>query len=58
MSEDKPKLSDLDFAQGVDTAAVPDDGVLLGHARGESVLLVRRREKLFAISATSICGAA
>ena len=28
MSEDKPKLSDLDFAQGVDTATVLDDGVL------------------------------
>ncbi len=58
MSEDKPKLSDLDFAQGVDTATVPDDGVLLGHARVESVLLVRRGEKSSAISATSISGAA
>ena len=52
MSEDKPKLSGPDFTQGVDTTAVADGGMLLGHARGEPVLLVRRGEEFFAIGAT------
>ena len=52
MSEDKPKLSGPDFTQGVDTATVPDGGMLLGHALGEPVLLVRRGEEFFAIGAT------
>lgn len=51
MSEDKPKLSGPDFTQGVDTATVPDSGMLLGHAQGEPVLLVRRGETFSAIGA-------
>lgn len=52
MSEDKPKLTGPDFAQGVDVATIPDSGMLLGHANGERVLLVRRGEEFFAIGAT------
>ncbi|MEO8802266.1 MAG: FAD-dependent oxidoreductase [Rudaea sp.] len=52
MSQDKPELSGPDFTQGVDTATVPDGGMLLGHALGEPVLLVRRGEEFFAIGAT------
>ncbi len=51
MSENKPKLSGPDLEQGVDVASIPDSGMLLGHARGEPVLLVRRGEKFFAIGA-------
>ncbi len=52
MSEDKPELSGPDFSQGVDIATIPDNGMLLGHALGDPVLLVRRGEKFFAIGAT------
>ena len=52
MSEDKPKLSGPDFAQGVDIATIPDGDMLLGHASGEPVLLVRRGAEFFAIGAT------
>ena len=52
MSEDKPQLSGPDLAQGVDVATIPESGMLLGHARGEPVLLVRRGEEFFAIGAT------
>lgn len=52
MSEDDPKLSGPDFAEGVDVATIPDSDMLLGHARGEAVLLVRRGEEFFAIGAT------
>jgi apoptosis-inducing factor 3 len=51
MSQQKPKLSGPDFTQGVDLSAVPDGTMLLGHAHGESVLLVRRGEELLAIGA-------
>ena len=52
MSEDKPKLSGPDLAQGVDVATIPDSDMLLGHVRGEPVLLVRRGEEFFAVGAT------
>jgi NADPH-dependent 2,4-dienoyl-CoA reductase/sulfur reductase-like enzyme/nitrite reductase/ring-hydroxylating ferredoxin subunit len=52
MSEDKPELSGPDFTEGVDVATIPDSDMLLGHARGEPVLLVRRGEEFFAIGAT------
>ncbi|MEO7062958.1 MAG: FAD-dependent oxidoreductase [Dokdonella sp.] len=52
MSEDKPELGGPDLAQGVDVATIPDSGMLLGHAHGEPVLLVRRGEEIFAIGAT------
>ena len=52
MSEGKPELNGPDLAQGVDVATIPDSGMLLGHVRGEPVLLVRRGEEFFAIGAT------
>ena len=52
MSEAKPELSGPDFAQGVDAASIPDSDMLLGHAGGDAVLLVRRDKEYFAIGAT------
>ena len=40
-----------DLTQGVELSTVPDGTMLLGHARGEPVLLVRRGDELFAIGA-------
>jgi NADPH-dependent 2,4-dienoyl-CoA reductase/sulfur reductase-like enzyme/nitrite reductase/ring-hydroxylating ferredoxin subunit len=51
MSEEKAKLSGPDFTQGVELSTIPDGTMLLGHARGEPVLLVRRGDELFAIGA-------
>jgi apoptosis-inducing factor 3 len=52
MSNQKPKLSGPDFTQGIELSTVPDGTMLLGHAHGEPVLLVRRGEELLAIGAT------
>jgi len=41
-----------DLAAGVRESEVPDEGVLLGHAHGESVLLARHRGEIFAVGAT------
>jgi NADPH-dependent 2,4-dienoyl-CoA reductase/sulfur reductase-like enzyme/nitrite reductase/ring-hydroxylating ferredoxin subunit len=46
------KLTGPDLARGVATDDVPDGGVLLGHAQGEAVLLVRRGAEVFAVGAT------
>ena len=46
------KLTGPDLAQGVPTSHVPDGGMLLGHAAGEAVLLARRGEHVWAVSAT------
>ena len=51
MSEEKAKLDGPDLTRGVDLSTVPDGTMLLGHARGEPVLLVRRGDELFAIGA-------
>ena len=51
MSDEEAKLDGPDLTQGVDLSTVPDGAMLLGHARGEPVLLVRRRDELFAIGA-------
>src|SRR5665213_3765734 len=51
MSQQKPRRSAPDFTQGVDLSAVSDGTMLLGHAHGEPVLLVRRGEELLAIGA-------
>lgn len=52
MSEGKSELGGPDLAQGVDVASVPENGMLLGHTRGEPVLLVRRGEEFFAVGAS------
>jgi NADPH-dependent 2,4-dienoyl-CoA reductase/sulfur reductase-like enzyme/nitrite reductase/ring-hydroxylating ferredoxin subunit len=45
------QLTGPDLTQGVDADAVPEGGVLLGHAHGEPVLLARRGPDVFAVSA-------
>ena len=51
MSEEKVKLSGPDLTQGVELSTIPDGTMLLGHALGESVLLARRGDEVFAIGA-------
>ena len=51
MSEAKAKLDGPDLAAGVASSSVADGAMLLGHAHGESVLLVRRGDEVFAIGA-------
>ena len=51
MSEEKPKLRGPDLTQGVELSTIPDGTMLLGHARGEPVLLARRGDEVFAIGA-------
>jgi apoptosis-inducing factor 3 len=46
------KLSGPDLAAGISESAVPAEGPLLGQANGESVLLVRNGEEIFAVGAT------
>ena len=45
------ELKGPDLAMGAALADVPDGGSLLGHARGEPVLVVRRADTLFAVGA-------
>jgi apoptosis-inducing factor 3 len=40
-----------DFSQGVPLAGIPEDGILLGHAAGEPVLVARSGGEVFAIGA-------
>lgn len=51
MVDSGKKLSGPDLCQGVALAALADGGILLGHARGEPVLLMRRGAHCFAIGA-------
>ncbi|MGH7468167.1 MAG: FAD-dependent oxidoreductase [Longimicrobiales bacterium] len=46
------ELSGPDLTQGIAMDAITDGGSLVGHAQGESVLLVRRAGEVFAIGAT------
>jgi len=46
------KLSGPDLSEGVALAELDDGTMLLGHTNGEAVLLARRGEKIFAVSAT------
>jgi apoptosis-inducing factor 3 len=52
MAETSNKLEGPDFEKGCETSEVHDREMLLGHAFGEPVLLVRRGDELFAIGAT------
>jgi 3-phenylpropionate/trans-cinnamate dioxygenase ferredoxin reductase subunit len=45
-------LSGPDLAAGVKVSDVPDEGTLLGHAHGESVVMVRSHGEMFAVGAT------
>src|SRR5690349_11143115 len=51
MSEEPTPLAGPDLSLGVAVSEVADGGMLLGHAGGEPVLLVRRGEEFFAIGA-------
>jgi apoptosis-inducing factor 3 len=51
MNETKKELSGPDLAKGVALSKVADGAMLLGHAYGEPVLLVRRGDELFALGA-------
>jgi apoptosis-inducing factor 3 len=49
MSEPKTNLSGPDLTKGVALSTIADGAMLLGHAHGESALLARRGDELFAI---------
>src|SRR6476661_3305360 len=51
MTQLETELDGPDFTQGVEISTVPDGTMLLGHVRGEAVLLVRRGDEVFAIGA-------
>jgi apoptosis-inducing factor 3 len=51
MAQDKAAMIGPDLAQGIALAELADGGKLVGHARGEQVLLVRRGTQIFAIGA-------
>jgi NADPH-dependent 2,4-dienoyl-CoA reductase/sulfur reductase-like enzyme/nitrite reductase/ring-hydroxylating ferredoxin subunit len=46
------ELKGPDLLQGIDASTLPDGGSVLGHAEGESVLLARKGNELFAVGAT------
>src|SRR4051812_48508506 len=46
------ELKGPDFTKGIAAADVPDGGMLLGHVAEDAVLLARRGEEVFAVSAT------
>ena len=51
MPDDTAPLKGPDLTQGVELSAIPDASMLLGHARGEAVMLVRHGDEIFAIGA-------
>ena len=51
MSEQRSNLEGPDLAQGVALSTLADGTMLLGHAQGEPLILVRRGGALFAIGA-------
>lgn len=51
MADHEAPLSGPDFAQGVPATDVKDGQMLLGHAFGEPMILVRRGSELFAVGA-------
>lgn len=51
MSEGNPVLEGDDFTLGVEIARIAPNGMLLGHAHGEPVILARRDDELFAVGA-------
>ncbi|HUH10273.1 MAG TPA: FAD-dependent oxidoreductase [Brevundimonas sp.] len=51
MDASQTAASGLDFSRGVPLAQIPAQGVLAGHVAGEPVLLARRADGLWAVSA-------
>ena len=52
MAEESRELEGPDFEKGCQLDSVPDEGMLLGHAFGEAILVARQGPELFAIGAT------
>ena len=52
MSEDHAEVAGPDLTQGVPRATISDGTMLLGHVGGEPVLLVGRRDEMFAVGAS------
>lgn len=52
MAEESPELEGPDFEKRCHIGRVPDEGMLLGHAFGEAILVARHGAELFAIGAT------
>ena len=52
MAERQSGLEGPDFEKGCHIGKVPDEGMLLGHAFGEAILVARQGSELFAIGAT------
>jgi apoptosis-inducing factor 3 len=51
MSDEQTKLGGPDFTSGVASSAVREGAMLLGHAQGEPVILIRKGEEVFATGA-------
>lgn len=51
MSDEKTKLEGPDLEQGVAVSSLAEGAMLLGHAHGEPLILVRRGDEIFAIGA-------
>ena len=49
MSEEASRLEGPDLSKGVAVAEIADGAMLLGHAQGEAVILVRRGDEWFAV---------
>ena len=49
MVQDHTELSGPELTQGISLAQLPDGAMLVGHASGEQVLLVRRGAEIFAV---------
>src|SRR5580692_644991 len=51
MAEDQAALTGPDLTRGIPNAALGDGAMLVGHAGGEQVLLVRQGDEIFAVGA-------
>lgn len=51
MNQQTAELGGPDLTHGIEIASVPDGSMLLGHAQGEAVLLIRRGDEIFALGA-------
>jgi NADPH-dependent 2,4-dienoyl-CoA reductase/sulfur reductase-like enzyme/nitrite reductase/ring-hydroxylating ferredoxin subunit len=52
VSADQPELSGPDLSQGIPFDSIPDGGMIGGHAAGQSVLVARAGDEIFAIGAS------
>ncbi len=46
MTQEDTELGGPDFTQGVKISTVPGGAMLLGHARGEAMILIRRGDEM------------